>query len=227
MEFSLENFRFIKHLRDDLLITLVDLGITEIEKRYFMNTTEESDRNLFLSAIMNLKSKLFLLESTINGKSLDPKTYTPMRANQMELALILGDPNSNLKSKEIFMDFVTKFWTTCKCKRFCCSKAPFTECFKIYEKYAKLNDSARSISIGPVLENCMKIPDAGTNERLRYNYSILDVAICPKFFRMIYNLTESQLDFLQSRIKRNEHFEHKKKGNHKVSEERYKFILIN
>ena len=141
------------------------------------------DRSEMFIAIINLESKLLLLETSYFNKSIESVKFTPMRGNQLSYAIMLKQ-TEDLDRKAFLNKFSNKFWTSCSCRKRCFSKVPWSEVLRIYEDVSKRNFNERSLMIGGLLQNFKKDRKTTniTIQRERYKYRIANNDVCKNFF---------------------------------------------
>jgi hypothetical protein len=169
-----------------------------------------------------MKSKLFVISNKLLNQSLDSTKYTPMRGNQLSIALLMNDYDNFLPDKQQFLnDFIQKFWTTCKCPKACYSKVSFNDSLKLYETYASMLPNEKALKLGAIIQNFTTESESNRNLGIRavYNYQIAGSIVCRKLFQMIFSISKSQIERLQECIKNKRGFQIKKKGNNCLSEE--------
>ena len=97
---------------EDLQRCLFDI-LDLLNKRYNNHLINLQHKDEIFSIFMNIKSKLFAISNKLLKQSLDPTKYTPMRGNQLSVALLMNDYVDFLPYKKQFLnDFIQKFWTT-------------------------------------------------------------------------------------------------------------------
>jgi len=216
------------HLKTSSLAVLnqsFDIIIAEIMTRLSPNSIiTQEDRLEVISSIINNKAKLLLIESELLPKQFDVKKFTPMRSNQIEIALLQRDISHFSPDKQkIAEKFVKKFWHACLCRDSCPQKVSLKSTWDIYDRLSNIEDfNERATIIGGALLNFkttpMDVRSSGLN--ITYDYRIGSSQICQTFFRFAYQVTEKELKTLQKCIKNNTNFERKNRGNNHLKAEK-------
>jgi len=164
---------------------------------------------------------------------LDITKYTPYRANQLDLLEITKDKRDFLTPRKTMMDeFITKFWSSCRCIRGCFTQVSIKRSLETYEYYNHLGDNEKSVSIGALVKN-MDITGKSNDPRTiglkkSYEWTVQGSKVCKPFFMFVHKITRKQLGRLEDCNKKDIEFEIKKKGNNSLSfdlyEQLYKFL---
>jgi len=216
---NLLNWANFKLLSNSALESSINSMINELSERYSSPYISLESKDSIFSTFLRLRSIMFMFESKILKKSIDPKSYTPSKGNQLDVAILLRNMSHMLQPRqEMINQFIHNFWTSCKCSKTCFMKVPFNEALKIYEIYLDLDNSTRSQQVGAIIQNAISESNDQRNSGIRktYHYRVADILVCKEFFQFVFQVSRSQITRLQECAKKEVSFSLKQKGNHFV-----------
>ena len=131
LEPNLESFDLV-FLNSSILEEIIFKAIQTLITR----TRESENKAEALSILMSIKASIFAFECEYFGYSLDPKDYTPRRANDLMTYEINQEKESCLTPRREMLNYViNSFWTSCFCARNCFTKVSIASALQTCENF--------------------------------------------------------------------------------------------